>query len=250
VSRTRTLTITSSNALASAGAGSGRGSRPLGCRRRGSLPGVRKTYRRPMKPIRSHVSYANIVATLALVFAMSGSAIAAKHYLLNSTKQISPALLKKLRGRTGNTGPRGATGAQGAQGPTGATGVPGSPAPSVLTSGHSESGDYFLTESNAKPGAETGVGITFPIPLPERLTEGKYRYLPPKTTSPECSGPGHAAPGFLCVYSTQTSAVEFEEIFDPEEPGSFGSGVFGFEIAFVANGTTVSDLGTWTVTAP
>ena len=131
-----------------------------------------------MKPIRRHVSYANVVATLALVFAMSGSAIAAKHYLLNSTKQISPALLKKLRGRTGKTGPRGTTGAQGAQGPTGATGEPGSPAPSVLTSGHSESGDYFLTENNAKPGAETSVGVSFPIPLPERLPEGKY-LIPP-----------------------------------------------------------------------
>jgi hypothetical protein len=203
-----------------------------------------------MKPIRRHVSYANVVATLAVVFAMSGSAIAAKHYLLNSTKQISPALLKKLRGRTGNTGPRGAAGAQGALGATGAKGEPGSPAPSVLTSGHSESGDYFLTETNAKAGAETGVAVAFPIPLAERLPEGKYGYFPPGKTSPECSGPGHAAPGFLCVYSTQTSEVEFEEIFDPEKPGFFGSGLFGFEIAFVTNGTSVSDLGTWTVTAP
>lgn len=203
-----------------------------------------------MKPIRRHVSYANVVATLAVVFAMSGSAIAAKHYLLNSTKQISPALLKKLRGRTGNTGPRGAPGTQGALGATGAKGEPGSPAPSVLTSGHSESGDYLLSETNAKAGAETGVAVAFPIPLAERLREGQYGYFPPGKTSPACSGPGHAAPGFLCVYSTQPSEVEFEEIFDPEKPGFFGSGLFGFEIKFITTGTSVSDLGTWTVTAP
>jgi hypothetical protein len=36
-------------------------------------------------PIRRHLSYANVVATMALVFAMSGSALAAKHYLITST---------------------------------------------------------------------------------------------------------------------------------------------------------------------
>ncbi|HXD53437.1 MAG TPA: hypothetical protein VN618_01660 [Solirubrobacteraceae bacterium] len=200
-----------------------------------------------MKTIRRHVSYANVVATLALVFAMSGSAIAAKHYLLSSTRQISPSLLKKLRGRTGKPGPRGTTGAQG---PAGAKGETGSPAPSVLTSGRSESGVYALTDSNTKAGAEASVGVTFPIPLPERLPEGKYRYLPPGNTSPECSGPGHSAPGFLCVYSTETFELDFENIFNPEKSGVFGSGVFGFEIAFATKGTAVFDLGTWTVTAP
>ena len=46
--------------------------------------------------IRRQLSYANVVATMALVFAMGGSAIAAKHYLINSTKQISPKVLKAI----------------------------------------------------------------------------------------------------------------------------------------------------------
>ena len=203
-----------------------------------------------MRPISRHINYANVVATLALVFAMSGSAIAAKHYLLHSTKQISPALLKQLRGRTGKTGPQGTTGAQGPQGSTGAKGEPGSPAPSVLTSGHSESGDYVLTESNAKTGAGTSAAVSFPIPLAERLPEGKFDFLPPGKTSAECNGPGHAAPGFLCVYSTETSNAGFESVFDPEKPGSFGTGTFGFQIAFEAEGQSVFAAGTWTVTAP
>ena len=37
----------------------------------------------PMNPIRRHLSYANVTATMALVFAMSGSALAAKRYLIN-----------------------------------------------------------------------------------------------------------------------------------------------------------------------
>ena len=42
-----------------------------------------------MNSIRKHLSYANVVATFALVFAMGGSAIATKHYLITSTKQIT-----------------------------------------------------------------------------------------------------------------------------------------------------------------
>jgi uncharacterized low-complexity protein len=81
--------------------------------------------------MRKHLSYANVAATLALVFAMSGGALAASHYLITSTSQISPKVLKKLKGKTGKTGPAGATGAAGAagaagpQGPAGKEGSPG-----------------------------------------------------------------------------------------------------------------------------
>jgi hypothetical protein len=46
--------------------------------------------------MRRHLTYANVAATLALVFSMSGGALAAKHYLIDSTKQISPKVLKSL----------------------------------------------------------------------------------------------------------------------------------------------------------
>jgi hypothetical protein len=49
-----------------------------------------------MERIRRHLTYANVTATLALVFAMSGGALAAKHYLLSSTRQISPGVLKSF----------------------------------------------------------------------------------------------------------------------------------------------------------
>jgi len=74
---------------------------------------------------RRHLNYANVVATLALVFAMSGGALAAKHYLINSTKQINPKVLKKLKGNTGKTGAAGAIGATGKEGPPGKEGAPG-----------------------------------------------------------------------------------------------------------------------------
>lgn len=63
--------------------------------------------------IRRHLSYANVVATMALVFALAGSAFAAKHYLITSTREISPNVLKKLRGKTGPAGPQGQGGKEG-----------------------------------------------------------------------------------------------------------------------------------------
>jgi hypothetical protein len=53
-----------------------------------------------MNSIRRHLNYANVVATMALVFAMSGTALAAKHYLISSTKQIKPSVLKSLEDGT------------------------------------------------------------------------------------------------------------------------------------------------------
>jgi len=72
--------------------------------------------------LRRHLSYANVAATMALVFAMGGSAVAASHYLITSTKQIKPSVLKSLKG---NAGPRGAAGPAGPAGPAGSAGAAG-----------------------------------------------------------------------------------------------------------------------------
>src|ERR1700689_5418374 len=72
-----------------------------------------------------HLTYANVTATLALVFAMSGGALAATHYLITSTKQISPKVLKALRSTNGATGPVGPGGAKGETGPAGPQGEKG-----------------------------------------------------------------------------------------------------------------------------
>ena len=66
------------------------------------------------------------VALLALFFAMGSSAVAAHHYLITSTKQIKPSVLKQLKGAKG---PRGAQGAKGDQGSVGAQGAKGDQGP-------------------------------------------------------------------------------------------------------------------------
>jgi len=82
---------------------------------------------------RRRLSYANVVATLALVIALGGgTAWAAHHYLITSASQIKPGVLKTLRGAQGQSGTNGAAGvagapgANGANGATGAQGTPGS----------------------------------------------------------------------------------------------------------------------------
>ncbi len=88
--------------------------------------------------LRRHISYANVAATLALVLAMSGGALAARHYLINSTKQINPKVLKTLRGKRGPAGASGAMGPVGPQGvggpegPRGQRGVAGEPASTLV----------------------------------------------------------------------------------------------------------------------
>lgn len=76
-----------------------------------------------LKALRKRTTYANVAMTLALVFAMTGGAYAAKKYLITSTKQISPSVLKQLQGKAG---PAGAQGPAGSQGPAGANGKDGS----------------------------------------------------------------------------------------------------------------------------
>lgn len=123
--------------------------------------------------IRNRVRFspATVVALFALVFAMTGGAYAAKKYLITSTKQISPNVLKSLRGKAGTNGPVGAAGPAGPGGPqgpagakgdTGAAGAAGTPGINGTngTDGTSVT-NTALAEGNAhcaKGGAEFKVG--------------------------------------------------------------------------------------------
>ena len=64
-------------------------------------------------------SPAIVIATVALFFSMAGAGIAASHYLITSTSQIKPSVLKSLRGKQGPSGAPGSAGQAGATGPAG-----------------------------------------------------------------------------------------------------------------------------------
>ena len=174
--------------------------------------------------IRKRVSYTNVVLTLILVFAMSGGAYAAGRYLITSTKQISPKVLKALTGKSGATGPAGAAGPAGPAGPTGSkgesgVGQPGKEGPAgptgpagpagpagptgpqgqtgftaTLPSKATETGTWSIS---AVPTAEFSVGIetsiSFAIPLKTELDENHVVFvsleeLMEKKAPEECPG--------------------------------------------------------------
>jgi hypothetical protein len=214
-----------------------------------------------MRPLRQHLSYANVAATLALVFAMGGSAIAANHYLINSTKQINPKVLKKLRGKAGHRGPSGAPGAKGAagsaggagaQGPRGPEGPAGLSALGTLPSGATESGGYAAAGNVNKSGATLLTSVSFAMALRETIPAGNVVYTSATEPVTHCSGVRHADPGFLCIYSFARSPVtEPPEVFAGEDEASSSTGLLGLKMQWKSTGAGLAfDEGTYAVTAP
>jgi hypothetical protein len=68
-----------------------------------------------------------VISVGVLLAVAAASAYAGSKWLITSTSQIKPSVLRELRGRTGDTGPSGATVATGPVGPTGAPGPAGTP---------------------------------------------------------------------------------------------------------------------------
>jgi hypothetical protein len=180
---------------------------------------------------RRRFTFVNVVMTFVLVFAMSGGAFAARKYLITSTKQISPKVLKSLAGKpgpAGPVGPGGSVGVAGAQGPVGSPGKDGLPGKQgepgkdgkdgatgfteVLPVGKTLRGDWSLSQLAA---SETFVstGVSFGIPLAgapvPRLVKADGKELVVKGSAVEevtptnCLGSSaepKASPGNLCVY--------------------------------------------------
>lgn len=129
-----------------------------------------------------HLSYANVTATVALFFALSGgAAYAASHYIITSKSQIKPTVFKALVGKPGPTGTQGPTGPTG---PTGAAGPAGSAGP-------------------VGPGSEGKQG-----PAGTSVTTKEIKGSEPKPTEKECSKAGGtevtAASGKVFVCNGQT----------------------------------------------
>ncbi|HYJ21912.1 MAG TPA: hypothetical protein VEW07_07815 [Solirubrobacterales bacterium] len=78
--------------------------------------------------LRNRFGIPGVISVIALVFAMAGGALAAKKYVITSTSQIKPSVLKSLQGQAGApgaTGAAGSAGAAGAKGDAGNNGAPG-----------------------------------------------------------------------------------------------------------------------------
>jgi Collagen triple helix repeat (20 copies) len=190
--------------------------------------------------IRKHLTYANIAVTAALIFAMAGSAYAAR-YVITSARQISPKAQKELAkkigksgavgpvgpaGKDGAPGPKGDPGSQGPQGPRGEAGPQGERGPqglqgekgqpwtpnNVLPTGATLKGDWNLDDNVPTGGYPEGLvvsSVSFGIPLSEPPVP---HYIRVGEATPEgCTGnveePGAEA-GQLCVFAKEEFNTE------------------------------------------
>jgi hypothetical protein len=203
-----------------------------------------------LKAIRRNLSLPTAIAVLALVFAMTGGAFAAKDYVGGSA-QVSKKKSKGKRGPRGprgKRGPQGSKGLQGIQGPQGPKGDPGSPwtAGGVLPSGASLGGTW-VAAAGPDPGIGKGLAaasISFGIPLqapPEIVIVKKGKEG--EEHAAECPGSlaiPKAAKGKLCLYTAQESGLELQAAVP---------GLVGAIITYTGTPGT-GDAGTWAVTAP
>ncbi len=129
------------------------------------------------------ITFANVAMTLALVLAMSGGAFAAGKFLVTSTKQISPKVLKSLQGKAG---PAGAVGAQGAAGPAGPQGPSGPAGPAGTPGAKGEAGPEGKEGKVGKDGKAgvTGSPWTAGGTLPSGKTEtGTWSFGPVESSA-------------------------------------------------------------------
>jgi hypothetical protein len=186
---------------------------------------------------RLHLTPSTVIASLALVFAMSGGAYAASRYVITSTKQISPKVLKSLAGKAGPAGKNGANGAAGPAGAVGGTGPAGPQGPAGVAGGAGAAGAAGKEGKEGPPGttgftktlpsgaAEQGVwtaetpqgspqpglgAISFTIPLAGPLDDSHVFYVAFETEVPQCPGSVEeplAEKGDLCVYAGAATSL-------------------------------------------
>lgn len=113
--------------------------------------------------LRNRLGIPGVIAIIALVFAMVGGAWAAKKYVITSTKQIKPSVLKQLKGAKGDkgdTGSAGPAGPAGAQGPAGKDGAAGAAGPAGPTGPAGSAGATGPTGAKGATGATGATGTT------------------------------------------------------------------------------------------
>jgi hypothetical protein len=229
-----------------------------------------------------------VVAIVAMVVALGGTALAASGALTGKQKKEVTKIAKKYAGKPGApgatgpagpqgpAGPKGDRGDKGEQGDQGERGLEGPEGPqgpegttgfaTELPPGESETGvwGFRLTKEEAEL-LQYHQQISFPTPLPEgegyghggESAEIQVEFLK-KADAPTAECPGshdepRAAEGFMCVYQSYGSTALELEPFSNVEPESgviqAGAGRTGVVLIFSGLVERAAVGGTWAVTA-
>ena len=226
-----------------------------------------------------------VVAIMAMVVALGGTALAASGALTGKQKKEVTKIAKKYAGKPGAPGATGPAGPQGPAGPKGDRGDKGEQGERGLEGPEGPQGPEGTTgfATELPPGeSETGVWgfrltkeeaellqyhqqISFPTPLPEgegyghggESAEIQVEFLK-KADAPTAECPGshdepRAAEGFMCVYQSYGSTALELEPFSNVEPESgviqAGAGRTGVVLIFSGLVERAAVGGTWAVTA-
>jgi hypothetical protein len=234
-----------------------------------------------MSRLRAKLTYANVVATVALFLALAGgTAYAASHLGRNSvgTAQLKKGAVTGAKVRPGSlraadfaagqipagpAGPQGTAGArgpEGRQGPKGDAGEPGPPGvgTGTLAQGRTETGNFAVSGSAVASGERAEAAITFPVPL---ASDPTVMTLEPGESSPEKGCPGtatepKAAPEHLCIY--EAAHVNVGPVFANEDdclyvdgsPCGIADKTGGIDFIQAMNQGNFYVDGAWAVAAP
>jgi hypothetical protein len=188
-----------------------------------------------MKKSFRRVRPTTVIAVIAMVMALGGTAVAAQRYLITNTKQISPAVLKQLAamaakqtkgsaaggtGATGATGATGPAGPQGERGPAGEKGGqgerglegPAGPPGGAIGGGAGEIGWAVVSGDGALVRSSDESGIT--SKRVEGVATGSYEVAFPSSIS-SCafqatvagSSPGVPSPAYISVGTKSATSV-------------------------------------------
>jgi hypothetical protein len=174
-----------------------------------------------MRRIPRHINPATAIAVIALVFALSGTAIAARRYLITNPKQISPVVIKQLAKLAGRQAAQGPTGQNGSNGLSGERG-PAGPGAEV---------HWAVVDGNATLARPLGKGVsvervgeadgTYVVTFDRDVTECGYEATIGRSGTESVEDPGFATvvrrfevPNGVLVQTYDTAGTRVDKDFD------------------------------------
>jgi len=152
-----------------------------------------------------------ILGIVAVALVLSGSAFAAKSYLITSKGQIAPSVRKALKGKPGKTGRVGPPGRQGTTGPRGPEGSQG---PAGQDGAVAIKTSFYDGPGGIPPNTTNFQAITNVVPGP-----GKYLAIAKLTIAPTGSGE------VTCALLGFQSSIDGFDVSSVQGTSSTGPGV-------------------------